>query len=46
MENLYSKDYKRCVLEWIDRYNLEDVYTYDIKNQKWEKVKKQNLTSF
>ena len=40
MENLYSKDYKRCVLEWIDRYNLEDVYAYDIKNQKWEKVKK------
>ncbi len=38
MENFYSKDYKRCVLEWIDRYKLEDVYAYDIKNQKWEKV--------
>ena len=40
MENFYSKNYKNSITEWIKRYNLENVYTYDIKNQKWKKVKK------
>ena len=38
MENFYSENYEMSILEWIKRYKLENVYSYDIINRKWEKV--------